>query len=626
MKSNSFSATVKYVVEKETANIIGGNMVGKNACELTREFMVSLDLNPNIQRPAYHFTLSLPKHEQLDDEKFAAIAKTYIAGMYVLDKGQDVEQNYALIKNECLHEYQYFIARHADREHEHIHIVASRINIVSGRVIEMWRDRLRSQKIIRKLEQVYGLESVPSSWEVGKKAPTIKQLEREAKTGILSIQSWLQTAVELAASYHPTFPQFLDNLYCKGIQVKLARTKENCITGISYCMDGIAMSGSQLGSHYSFPGIQQHLGISYNPERDNQAIEQIINSINNERRTQAQHRGSEGSSRQIMAGSERTQASNQIIRTERTKDYRDMDANQPQLDPTAIEASGTDRQIDSRVNEIRAAQEQFGRNLDKLERSIENFEREVECGQRIWKRHQQISTGNEQQDREDIEEAISITDEVIHQWRDSHLSRNIVDVRDIRNSDRRSDVDISASDATRNTESHQRPNQQSRNPLAEIRKALPVDGDSGDERPINNQPIEQSDRSFLVNSEATPSQTLLGVTKRKAGIPRSKVQAGWASAIYPIAMQAWSSQLDTSQQYQVAFEPDKDVLRLTATDGRGELVRYRTEQVEYVNNLSSQDLENWQAIERQLEQLNKVNINATEASTSSPATLDDLER
>ena len=46
--------------------------------------------------------------------------------------------------------------------------------------------------------------------------------------------------------------------------------------GISYNLDGVALSSTQLGKAYTFSGLQKHRGISYNQQRDNALIEALV--------------------------------------------------------------------------------------------------------------------------------------------------------------------------------------------------------------------------------------------------------------------------------------------------------------------------------------------------------------
>jgi hypothetical protein len=46
--------------------------------------------------------------------------------------------------------------------------------------------------------------------------------------------------------------------------------------GISYNLDGVALSGTQLGKAYTFSGLQKHRGVSYDKGRDNALIEALM--------------------------------------------------------------------------------------------------------------------------------------------------------------------------------------------------------------------------------------------------------------------------------------------------------------------------------------------------------------
>jgi hypothetical protein len=58
------------------------------------------------------------------------------------------------------------------------------------------------------------------------------------------------------------------------VQVGLTRTGFS--KGISYNLDGVALSGNQLGKAYTFSGLQKHRGISYDKGRDNALIEALM--------------------------------------------------------------------------------------------------------------------------------------------------------------------------------------------------------------------------------------------------------------------------------------------------------------------------------------------------------------
>lgn len=59
-------------------------------------------------------------------------------------------------------------------------------------------------------------------------------------------------------------------------------------------------------------------------------------------------------------------------------------------------------------------------------------------------------------------------------------------------------------------------------------------------------------------------------------------------------------------KYQLTQDTDKNKLVLIAHDGRGELIRYRNKDIEYAANLTRIDIENWKAIEQQLNQIELI--------------------
>jgi Relaxase/Mobilisation nuclease domain len=175
-----------------------------------------------------------------------------------------------------LSEYQYLVARHSDQEHDHVHIVASRINLNTGNGVELWRDKTRNQKILRCLEVEYGLTPVQNSWDVGKKSATKGQLEKQATTGEASIQSRLQALIEQAAIGQPEMPELFERLMRQGVEVRHGWTRTGKSKGISYSLDDVAFAGNQLGSRYSFPGLQKHLGVDYQADRDDERLRSLM--------------------------------------------------------------------------------------------------------------------------------------------------------------------------------------------------------------------------------------------------------------------------------------------------------------------------------------------------------------
>lgn len=246
VKGKSFRGVLNYLHEKEQARRIGGNMAGKTPRLLATEFRAARQLNPRLAKAVYHASLSLPKDEQLEDEQWTAIADDYI-------KGMGFDRN------------QYVVYRHGDKDHDHVHILASRIRIPDGSTVSDSWDYVRSEKLIRSLEKQYDLTPAPPSQSKERKAPKTGELRRFWRTKEPGVRGTLLATIDQASAGEPTMPQFMEQLKDNGINARVKITRTGKARGISYELNGIAYSGTKLGKAYTFPGLQKHRGVRYQP-------------------------------------------------------------------------------------------------------------------------------------------------------------------------------------------------------------------------------------------------------------------------------------------------------------------------------------------------------------------------
>jgi Relaxase/Mobilisation nuclease domain len=274
IKGRGFRGLLEYVENKEEAERIGGNMSGRNPRELAAEFKFSRQLNPNVERAVYHVSLSLAPGEYLSDEQWKEISSRYLR-----------EMNF--------HNNQYVVYHHGDKDNDHIHIVASRISLDDGRCVHDGWDYKRSEVIVRQLERDYNLESVRGSHEKLERTVTTGQhrrIEREKaeydlglrdKPPELPVKVQLQGIIDRNTVDCPTMPMLIERLQGEGVEVRHGFTRNGKSKGISYSFLGQAFSGSHLGAAYTFPGLQKHKGVSYQQERDDIAIKQLLlNPVN----------------------------------------------------------------------------------------------------------------------------------------------------------------------------------------------------------------------------------------------------------------------------------------------------------------------------------------------------------
>ncbi|MEO1558491.1 MAG: hypothetical protein AAFS12_02290, partial [Cyanobacteria bacterium J06632_19] len=87
----------------------------------------------------------------------------------------------------------------------------------------------------------------------------------------------LQNAIEEAAYDKPEMPVFVARLFRDNIQVNCKFTRTGKLKGISYCIDGEAFKGGDLGKLYTHIGIRKHLEVGYQQHYSN-PISSLIES------------------------------------------------------------------------------------------------------------------------------------------------------------------------------------------------------------------------------------------------------------------------------------------------------------------------------------------------------------
>lgn len=235
-KGAGLSGCLSYVSEKDGAQQIGGNVAGGTASEQAREMQAVRMMNQDCKKPVFHASLSAAPGEVLTNEKWNAIADDYLRGM-----GFDTEKN------------QFVVYRHHDRDHDHIHIVANRINTEDLKVVSDSHDHRKTQTVCREIEQRHGLRQIESG-----KAKTLSA-EREGGGGyVADIRKRVTISIHESGGDQR---QFLAACEKNGLSVKLNQSKTTGrISGASFAADGGKyMKGSELGRGFGWRDLSNRL-------------------------------------------------------------------------------------------------------------------------------------------------------------------------------------------------------------------------------------------------------------------------------------------------------------------------------------------------------------------------------
>ena len=241
-QGKGFRGVLSYLLRREKAEIIAGNMSGANVRDLSSEFGVSRQMRRDIEKPVFHASLSLPPGERLDDETWARVAGSYLKKMDFSD------------------EHQFVLIRHKDTDHDHVHLVVSRIGL-SGKV---WKDSmsiLRSHDAARAIEREFGLTVVnsESKEELGKPKLKRSEVEKALRENEPPVKLIVSEAVKEAVKDKPDIKTFIDRLNEQGIIAIPNVASTGRMNGFSFVVEGrtdrdgepIALKGSDVGAKWS---------------------------------------------------------------------------------------------------------------------------------------------------------------------------------------------------------------------------------------------------------------------------------------------------------------------------------------------------------------------------------------
>ncbi|EAM2677862.1 relaxase [Salmonella enterica] len=264
-RHKSFVNVVKYVLKPGSHHrndpvVIGGNMTGDCAKELIAEFDTASELRKDIAKPAWHNSLRLPYGDKLSNEKWKSIADDYMHRMGFSDT----------------HLRCYVL--HDDSMGQHIHIIANRIDSVSGKVNLGRHESLKSGRIIQELEIKYDLTitkgPVPLKPEnTGKEKKNViptkaKKLSRnetmyEKRTGEVCNKKQLQVILDKSLADTPDLLTFIKRLEEAEVGWTANVASTGKMNGFSFSYHDIAFKASKLGKTYSWANLSNRL--NYNP-------------------------------------------------------------------------------------------------------------------------------------------------------------------------------------------------------------------------------------------------------------------------------------------------------------------------------------------------------------------------
>lgn len=125
---------------RQRAELLSTNFASMDASYIRKELNLVRALRPNLNRYVYHTSLNFHPDDKVDNDKLLKIAHEYLEGLGFTNN-------------------QYFIFRHHDAEHPHLHLLVNRITFDGG-VVSDSNNFKHSEKILRSIELRYNLIQV----------------------------------------------------------------------------------------------------------------------------------------------------------------------------------------------------------------------------------------------------------------------------------------------------------------------------------------------------------------------------------------------------------------------------------------------------------------------------------
>ncbi|EHN8953017.1 relaxase/mobilization nuclease domain-containing protein [Enterobacter hormaechei] len=269
-RGKTFNGLISYLLKpashhKSDPYVVGGNVIESFADALSAEFNATKLLRSDVSKPVWHNSLRLPAGEQITIEQWKLLADDYMKRMGFSET----------------HLRAYVL--HDDKDGQHIHIVASRIDATSGKLYLGKNENLISTRIIQDLEKDYqlirtkGTDALKPSTSPAKRKKSRNEAMMEKRTGELCPKTIIQNALEVFLADKPSTTEFVHQLNAQNIRAIPNIASTGSMNGFSFEYNGIAFKASQLGKSYSWTALQDKL--DYQPERDNAFLFKLRASV-----------------------------------------------------------------------------------------------------------------------------------------------------------------------------------------------------------------------------------------------------------------------------------------------------------------------------------------------------------
>ena len=235
--------------------------INENWDDVIDEFIDANNRNPRCQKPLKHFVLSLPVDELLSEESWAKATEYFMQKLGY--------------KNA-----RWISFLHNKKSNPHVHIIASRFDLTTNKVIPEWQEHTRAFEIVRQIEKDFGLTRLASPGDdmkpVKQPSGSYKMVQNNSqelsdkrkmphKNDIVRRLNAIHENL-FREDYKPSLTEWMLALREAGVGVQMSFTEAGKVKGITYRIKtqegrNFICSASKLGGsgRFGFKKMQQRL-------------------------------------------------------------------------------------------------------------------------------------------------------------------------------------------------------------------------------------------------------------------------------------------------------------------------------------------------------------------------------
>ncbi|QIL78411.1 relaxase/mobilization nuclease domain-containing protein (plasmid) [Hymenobacter sp. HDW8] len=189
---------------------------------MAEDMQATAALSKKVQKPVWHTVLSWKADEVVSQAQKVAAARRYCELI-----GAPIDR------------HQVVVYEHRDKKHAHIHIYLNRVPIDGGPALRTDNNFYRQPAITKQISQELGMQPIPERRQSLADVDPIKQAAR------VQVREAVKELVAQLGNNNPVWLQ--TQLKQRGIATRYRHDKGGILRGVSFELQGIAVTGQQVG-------------------------------------------------------------------------------------------------------------------------------------------------------------------------------------------------------------------------------------------------------------------------------------------------------------------------------------------------------------------------------------------